>query len=640
MLAHALKRACSRHLARRATPIAGGIGASLAAGAVMLLMRLLLQVRTVPERALEALLLLTPPDVFEAALLRFGYDAKRLGLVVVAVVMLILLAALGGWAIQRRWSIGALTGTGLILWVFVMVVIMPATGAGLFALDLVDGTNAVIGTHVAAALTYVAVLTTVIALVDAGTPAAIRPGAQTGTQRPEITPTLTPSVAAPSRRAALILSAGAVSSAVVTYLAAQWGQRSGPTRIVVVDSSQLGTAPGVASAVTVPTAAPTRPAPTPTQIADRAIQAPAVAPSATPPPPTAAVAEATSVPPTPAPTVAVAPRGELEPPPIKQLSRDKDGTVLASGRRPGQLADALTPTDHFYVVSKNAAQDPVVDVNTWRLRIDGDVQRAIEIDYRSLRTLPATEVTKTLECVSNFVTNCELAPFGCDLISTARWKGVRLRDTLTLAGGLTPGVTTLTVVSADDYTSTLPIEVALDPETLLVYEMNGGLLPREHGYPARILVPGRYGMKNAKWVIALQPRGRMADDWYGQRGWTKDGVVKTMSRIDVPARNAALPPGEHRIAGIAYGGERGIRRVELSADGGNTWRDATVFDRPAGRDVWVRWEGSFTLPPGASLTLMSRATDGQGELQEEAFSLPQPDGSSGWHSLEIRATEA
>jgi hypothetical protein len=112
-----------------------------------------------------------------------------------------------------------------------------------------------------------------------------------------------------------------------------------------------------------------------------------------------------------------------------------------------------------------------------------------------------------------------------------------------------------------------------------------------------------------------------------------------MTRIDVPARDAELPPGIHRIAGIAYAGDRGIQQVEVSVDGGAHWRPAEIVDRPHGRDVWVRWESSFTLAAAATLTLMARATDGAGELQIEPFSLPQPDGSTGWHSLDVRAQD-
>jgi DMSO/TMAO reductase YedYZ molybdopterin-dependent catalytic subunit len=249
------------------------------------------------------------------------------------------------------------------------------------------------------------------------------------------------------------------------------------------------------------------------------------------------------------------------------------------------------------------------------------------------------EITKTLECISNFVAKCELAPFGCDLISTARWKGVRVSDLLALAGGPKPGVVSLATIAADEFTTSLPIEAALAEDTLLVYEMNGQVLPREHGYPARLLVAGRYGMKNAKWVVALRVMSRDFNDWYGQRNWSKQGIVRTMTRIDEPAPTAELPPGEHRVAGIAYAGDRGVLKVEFSTDGGRNWREAEL-EQAGGRDTWVRWRGRFNLAPAASLTIVARATDGTGALQEEVFTLPQPDGGAGWSSIDVRAQRA
>ena len=170
--------------------------------------------------------------------------------------------------------------------------------------------------------------------------------------------------------------------------------------------------------------------------------------------------------------------------------------------------------------------------------------------------------------------------------------------------------------------------------------MNGQVLPYEHGYPARLLVPGRYGMKNAKWVMALRPMSQQFADWYGQRNWNREGIVKTMTRIDTPAPGAELPPGPQRIAGIAYAGSRGIKQVEFSADGGRTWQPAAFIEPQPGQDAWVRWQGTFDAPAGATLKLVGRATDGTGELQTEVFSLPQPDGGSGRHSIDVRVRPA
>src|SRR5207253_4753908 len=182
--------------------------------------------------------------------------------------------------------------------------------------------------------------------------------------------------------------------------------------------------------------------------------------------------------------------------------------------------------------------------------------------------------------------------------------GVRLAAVLGLVGGAKPGVTFLATISADEYTPAIPLGVAMSPDALLVFEMNGQVLPREHGYPARLLVPGRYGMKNAKWVVALRPMTRELVDWYGQRSWSREARVKTMTRIDVPGRDAHLQAGPQRIAGVAYAGDRGIQKVEFSADGSQTWQTADLTEPAAGRDVWVRWQGRFVIAAGTDANLV------------------------------------
>jgi DMSO/TMAO reductase YedYZ molybdopterin-dependent catalytic subunit len=309
--------------------------------------------------------------------------------------------------------------------------------------------------------------------------------------------------------------------------------------------------------------------------------------------------------------------------------------VLPSGRAAGQLASAVTSNRDFYIVTKNAAGDPVLRPGEWRLRVDGEVERSFQLDYGTLRKLPAVELTKTLECISNFVGKPELAPFGAELISTAQWKGVPVRDILALTGGPKPSAQWLAVLSADEYTCALPIEAATDPASLLVYEMNGEVLPREHGYPARLLVPGRYGMKNPKWVVGLRPMSREFLDWYGQRNWSKEGIVRTMTRIDSPAAGAKLATGQNTLSGVAYAGTRGIKRVEYSSDGGESWQAADLLEPAAGQDAWVRWRGSFELSQAAKVALLARATDGNDDVQDEAFTLPQPNGGTGWPRIEI-----
>ena len=196
----------------------------------------------------------------------------------------------------------------------------------------------------------------------------------------------------------------------------------------------------------------------------------------------------------------------------------------------------------------------------------------------------------------------------------------------------------MAVVGADEFTSALPLEVVMDPSTLLVYEMNGEVLPREHGYPARLLVPNRYGMKNAKWVVGLRLIQHEFSDWYGRRNWSKTALVRTMCRIDIPAPAAILAPGEHILAGIAYAGSRGIQRVEFSMNGGESWEVATLSESEDRHDRWVAWHAQFSVTPGADATFVARATDGMGELQTEGFSLPEPEGGTGWPRLAVRAS--
>jgi len=569
----------------------GGFAAALAAGLVMWVFRATLQVRSIPERVLEWLLLFVPLDLFESTLQRFGFSAKVYALYLAVAIMLGVLTWLGAIALRRRWPVLALLGLGVGLWLFTMVVIMPLTSAGFFAIALLDGKRATVGGYLGIGLVYAAVLTLVRVVLwpsPAGDDVRVTAG-----------------LVVPARRWAASLLGGSVAVLVVSYLLEVLPHKTGLPSIVVAD--------------------PQEPVPS------GGLNEPNPHPNAVPSP--SAVAAGPVPTPVPVPTTT---SGLPEPAAIRSLQRDQDGAVLPSGRRPGELSEPITSNDNFYIVTKNAGGDPVIHPDDWRLVVDGEVERPFQLGYSALTRLPTMEITKTLECISNLVDKCELAPFGCDLISTARWKGVRVSDVLGLVGGVKPGATFLATISADEYTTAIPIEVALAPDALLVFEMNGQVLPREHGYPARLLIPGRYGMKSAKWVVALRPMTREFVDWYGQRSWSREALVKTMTRIDVPARDARLQPGPQRIAGIAYAGDRGIQKVEFSADGGQTWHNADVTDPAAARDAWVRWQGRFTIAAGADATLVARATDGTGELQPEPFSLAQPDGAGGWNAINVK----
>ncbi len=706
--------------------------ATVLAMGLMFWARAAFQVRTLPERLMEWLLLFVPLDAFAQGIQDFGPQAKVFALYGGIVIMSAALFGLGLLALRRQWPGLGILGLALVLFLVAMAGIMPLTGAGFFATGLFQHPALVNGVYFGMALAYATVLLLGQTIEGAlGTPAAAEggltrryallasavgtlgayalairqsatgggtvtsdlplaqlpaelsqpptppPPAPTATQHPgmaAVQATLPPVTQVPAAAVATTAPAATATqvpaaTAVPTVASlATVPPTSIPTATVAAPPTSIPTAT-VAAVAAAPTRPPVQP-PTP--------QATAAAVATTPPQPTATTASvaaatappapATAVPPTPVPPTPVPPTAvpptpvpptavpptpvpptPTAPPPApapvgpfptpqeaRKLVRDKDGALTAATRAKGELPSLVTPTVAHYVVSKNAVADPVLDANTWRLILDGEVNRPVQLDYNILRRLPSVEVHKTLECISNFTAECQLAFFGCDLISTARWRGARLRDVLQLAGGLKPGVVSLEVQSADEYSSSIPPELALDPDSLLVYEMNGQILPRVHGYPARLLVPGRYGMKNAKWVVGIRGHRQEHVDWYGQRGWSKTGFVRTMSRIDVPADGVQLSAGRQRIAGIAYAGDRGVTGVEFSSDGSQTWHPTVFLDPPLGRDTWMRWQAEFDIAAGQTLTLTSRAIDGTGAVQTDVFNLPQPNGGSGRHSIQVK----
>ena len=286
----------------------------------------------------------------------------------------------------------------------------------------------------------------------------------------------------------------------------------------------------------------------------------------------------------------------------------------------GRLPPWVTPNEAFYTVSKNFF-DPVVDGATWRLRIDGLVDNPREFSLDEVRALPSGESTNTLMCIS-------YEP-GDDLISNARWVGTSLRDVLA-AAGVQPRATHIQFTSADDYVESHALDYAQDPRVRLVWEMNGAPLPHKHGFPLRLLAPGRYGIKNPKWITRITLIEGNIEGYWQQRGWDQEGVIKTMSRIDVPPRGARGEPRRALVEGIAFAGERGVERVEVSTDDGQTWADADLHDAPTAPLAWRFWSFEFDAEVGTH-QLRARATDGTGapQIAEEASALP--DGSSGYH---------
>jgi DMSO/TMAO reductase YedYZ molybdopterin-dependent catalytic subunit len=184
------------------------------------------------------------------------------------------------------------------------------------------------------------------------------------------------------------------------------------------------------------------------------------------------------------------------------------------------------------------------------------------------------------------------------------------------------------------YSDSLPVAKALDPATVVAYGMNERSLPRAHGFPARVIAPGIYGMKNVKWLERIEVVDYdYLGYWQRSDGWDNIAEIKTASRIDVPAELTAVPDAGV-VAGLAWAGTRGIRRVEVSLDGGSTWLPATLR-RELARAAWRQWR--FPLPPGGSgrRTIKVRAVDGRGDLQTARQAPPHPSGASGYHEVDV-----
>jgi len=291
------------------------------------------------------------------------------------------------------------------------------------------------------------------------------------------------------------------------------------------------------------------------------------------------------------------------------------------------LEPIVTPNADFYRID-TALQVPVIDASAWRLRITGMVERELEVTFDELLALPLQESVITLMCVSNEV--------GGDLIGNAVWLGYPVRDLLRKASPR-PGADMVLSRSHDGWTASTPLDVLLDEgrDCLLAVGMNGEPLPLEHGFPARMVVPGLYGYVSAtKWVVELRLT-RFADEtaYWTDRGWSARGPVKTSSRIDVPRPGARIGVGTTAVAGVAWAQHTGISAVEVRIDGGG-WAPATLADAISA-DTWRQWVYQWDAASGDH-RIEVRATDATGATQSGTPVPVVPDGAEGYHAVDVR----
>lgn len=300
-----------------------------------------------------------------------------------------------------------------------------------------------------------------------------------------------------------------------------------------------------------------------------------------------------------------------------------------------------TPAERVYVIAHMGIAR--VDVNRWRLRVDGLVERPFSLDYRELTALPAAEATAVLECFGNPVE----PEVPTRRVANVAWRGARLADLLARAGvrpaarvvwleGLDAG--TFAGVASDRYVKDLPLERALAPDVLVAWQLDGAPLTAEHGFPARVFVPGYFGTNAVKWLGRIVVAAERPDSLFTTRLYNRPEVVdgapvtRPVRDLDVhavivsPEDGAALAPGERAITGWAWSAWA-VVQVEVSADGGATWRPAAVAGRTETHD-WQRFAARWTPPGPGRYALAARATDARGRVQPAA-------GRNGIHTVTV-----
>jgi DMSO/TMAO reductase YedYZ molybdopterin-dependent catalytic subunit len=301
-------------------------------------------------------------------------------------------------------------------------------------------------------------------------------------------------------------------------------------------------------------------------------------------------------------------------------------TIPAGAQLPVKgITPYLTSRSDFYRID-TALVVPRLTTDDWSLRIHGLVEREVHLTWDQLLALPMIERLVTLSCVSNEV--------GGDLIGNARWLGHPLKDLLAQAGPTSAADMVLSK-SIDGFTAGSPLAALTDGrDAMVAIAMNGAVLPQEHGFPARLVVPGLYGYVSAtKWVVDLEvTRFDRAEGYWTPRGWSPMGPIKTESRIDVPRDGSRVSAGTVAVAGVAWAVHRGIEKVEVRVDDGD-WVTARLADEPS-IDTWRQWVYEWPATRGKH-RLQVQATDGNDDLQIQAQAPPPPDGATGWHTIDV-----
>jgi hypothetical protein len=293
----------------------------------------------------------------------------------------------------------------------------------------------------------------------------------------------------------------------------------------------------------------------------------------------------------------------------------------------------FTTNSKFYVV--NYADSVVsvsreVNIEQWKLNVKGEVKKPMSLGWRDILNRDSYDQVSTLMCIDTLP--------GGDSLGNATWRGISLQQLLKDAGADEDTARDVIFRGIDGYDDSIPFTRAMQDDVMLAFLMNGEKLPKEHGFPLRLIVPGLYGIKNVKWIHEIEVYPGDYLGYWQRKGWTDDGTIKIFSRIDSPGHYQTLKGPEQTFRGIAFGGPHTISKVELSFDAGRTWHECRI-DPPMSPYSWVIWSYTWKPPKAGKYQTVVRATDTKGQLQIAELVRPQPAGASGYHTIIAEVAE-
>ncbi len=298
---------------------------------------------------------------------------------------------------------------------------------------------------------------------------------------------------------------------------------------------------------------------------------------------------------------------------------DPGGLSVKAYERYGSKAAlmAITPNDEFYVTSKGST--PTVDRAKWQLKFDGLVDHPFSIDYPELLKLPRIEKVYTLECISD--------PIDGTAIGNAKWTGTPLKPLIERASP-SGEATYAAIYAADDFSTGHTLRRLWNEENFIAYKMNGEDLPPIHGYPVRIFVPGKFGMKQPKWVTRIELVKKPYLGYWERRGWSNSCERWAHARFTDLKNGAKISARNFEFAGYAIGNLAGIESVDISFDDGETWKPTTIFSNPS-PIVWTFWKYTWVNPKRGTYHVRVRAIDGEGRIEGRGPTSTFPSGATG-----------